>query len=1414
MNVSFSHREYILALGAKKGRWCHDKFKVWQEKKWIVLCTDDSDYIRLNNKKTFEIFKKVIESHPKDLHDLEYFQSTMQILYTLKHYNFSNDGRDKMPSLEPIYKFIMKTCPRLYFPFPVLDSTSLIELLICGINSKKDFLILGLFREIQRRLENERIFNSPNHPNTLINSDEFRYKFDGAEFQISIIDHLDYLLQSDQKDAFSYIFNFLNRYSIIILGHYRVLEIRKINYYLFSTGSKFNLIKTNPFKDDIGIKECADQFTSGNFQPKDNLSVLKLKIGIQRYKISQKVIFNNFLLCKQQLEKEFDETYLNFAQLLLSYLQLTDPKVIKEVLGFTTDRNLIEQTRLIIETCPDAVSVCNNDPDLDLLAQVIEKQHFELATLLLEKGWTPNKKNKNEGKASISFESLMDLALGENSYKFSIYRAEENILKSYSSSLLNCGCQPTHDQISISDYSVYSRSFSSVLHFSPEEKYKKLLWFFVSYRLHDLDDMRLVLKKAIDLKLMDIAIFIFAHHSKLISEYNSEDRDLEFISRLLSAGYLPAVERLYQLGFRALPASLSNGRSCNNIQSHALSFFQSLSEKIACAQSDAEKNTITNTFKLMFERGANVNDKFDTRSVAEINCTLLEYCYLHQGQDRYMYREMAHELLQRGAIITPRVSRLMKLEIQAGEGKLAIEYLIKQNCITPIELELLVNPPKPGQHLAVDLANKVLDAKFYLEKHLPLCHLNPNLIDLSEIAKIRMLKKEVKAFLQDAANLKDSKRIQLQSIYNPFCSLYDQLVNKHLLLHELRLISREIRSLALKTESERKISRRLSRFYSLWSYNQSYGKKQAELRIPELFSALRKQLWKELYNRTVSVANRVSKEQQLALHKIVWLHGTKSSSLPSILASGGLVPMGMLIEKGGAAFSGEICGSHHTINKNSMSGEMLTFDWEAPAECYFDANSNFIVNLIYALKEDGYAGHETYFDPKKSWQRVTVEHLEMMLNYKVNTSWDIVQQDILRLRMTDPEADKKLAPYKEKVEELLKSEGGIKEKEIERINNALNVQLSYKVLPEHLSLIQAAYPIIFASTTVEAKPLNSSHRYAGEFLAPGKIALGTDLQIAFTIPEKVKELQGLLKPMGIQVFDLETALHLETMQMIHGSRDRAKMESETPQISIAHTLQQDILPHYVVPYPKDPWYSDPKTKERCYIKSPHYGSKISSHEEYMRLVNDGRILPRNIHGPMHAAQVALLTQLLLHVYEEKEGPLVNINRYLLGVAGATHDIGRMDDGKDYWDNLSAEIFRGILQSKGYTIETLKPYIHAIAEKDPEGKKFTSVEQQILHDADVLAIMRCLDAKSSFKKEELCCYKFEHLSFNKDLLIDEILEFVLFVEKPETKEKFEKSSVNFYGDLMVLLDENKARFPLMSKMLRREISVFTKMNDKE
>jgi hypothetical protein len=749
--------------------------------------------------------------------------------------------------------------------------------------------------------------------------------------------------------------------------------------------------------------------------------------------------------------------------------------------------------------------------------------------------------------------------------------------------------------------------------------------------------------------------------------------------------------------FKEAKEQISNPNTKIKINRCNASIFRPLFTSIYQTPKITNEQPILDFIAFLLDKGANVNQKFSIRKEGDINRSILEEAFFYQGPHQHLFEQITIKLLQHNAIITPRMIRTFKLDIKATKKSPYLSFFLQQKAVTEEELLASVKKKKEKNY-----EKELKKASKCLEKELKIHHLNCSLISIDKINDLRSLKKEIKQVLRVDKNAKLLKE------YRDFVLLYDRLIDNHFLLRELREISREIRS-------NNPSSYRLNKFYAMWGPEDNFGKTSFAFKY--IFTKEKRPVyWEFLRNRVLNAFKTTQKDSFLQQREIVWLHGTKSSSLVPIMKEKKILPAATLIKDKIAPFSGELKGSDRSINKIKISGEVFSYDWRDMRRNYFDTATKGLIAFLYASKNDGYEPNEKQFNLKRSYARLSIANIQKLLDEPyTHKHWGLVKIDVLRLKEFDKRVNKRLQPLKTFLK-TVQTKDKDKALEIEELNKLLQGEAKYRFTKQERKLITMGFPIVLASTSLYSIPYTNTVVEA-EFLVKHAALLGQDIDVVFTSKDKKDMLQKLLKPFAIKVYDFETMFYLETANMIRGTRYFNRPHNKR----IAITLQEDVLPLYAVPFNKKP---------RAF-----YHGKYLSLREYKNQVTMGKIVARKVHGPLHAARCVIWTKILKDFFFKN---LSSDDEFLLAMTAAMHDVAREDEGKDIWEKASALKLKEYLINIGFNREErIAPYVDAIVHKDDKNTPSNIVK--LLHDVDCLEIMRVLKDFKDFQKERLYFY---------------------------------------------------------------------------
>jgi ADP-ribosyl-[dinitrogen reductase] hydrolase len=189
-----------------------------------------------------------------------------------------------------------------------------------------------------------------------------------------------------------------------------------------------------------------------------------------------------------------------------------------------------------------------------------------------------------------------------------------------------------------------------------------------------------------------------------------------------------------------------------------------------------------------------------------------------------------------------------------------------------------------------------------------------------------------------------------------------------------------------------------------------------------------------------------------------------------------------------------------------------------------------------------------------------------------------------------------------------------------------------------------------------------------------------------------------------------------------------------------------------------------------------------------------------IHGRMHAGRAALFAEVMARYYRSSTAarPALNDARY----ATAFHDAARRANGPDLWDHESAQMcVEFAARNPGLFSRDARGMAGLLAAKPDPGD---CLEAQIVHDADVLEIMRpcCGHGGRDGFREVALIFLGDRDPVARDAdaraqLIDEAWTFIVASE--ERKDSF-AGSPTYLASLLALLREGRSAWPGLAKAL--------------
>ncbi|MBA2369280.1 MAG: HD domain-containing protein [Candidatus Protochlamydia sp.] len=317
-------------------------------------------------------------------------------------------------------------------------------------------------------------------------------------------------------------------------------------------------------------------------------------------------------------------------------------------------------------------------------------------------------------------------------------------------------------------------------------------------------------------------------------------------------------------------------------------------------------------------------------------------------------------------------------------------------------------------------------------------------------------------------------------------------------------------------------------------------------------------------------------------------------------------------------------------------------------------------------------------------------------------------------------------------------------KRYERLLSLFDTAPKINFTEKERSLITQSFPLMFSSTCFKSYCRGTTSEF---FLS--KAALGKEIDLIFVDDKNIPFIQEWLVEHHLEnsvtIKDIAILKKLDDFPLYHSN---SQVMSLTPcvdssdHLALNQIILKHALPLYQVPYPN--------------------GEK------------------RVHHGVLHAVRTYFFALTLAELYREKGIPLPKDIKPCL-LSATLHDCARQNDGIDLWDKESGEKCKKVLchdlPENSYTKINRLPenlgdhYSRCIAEKD--SKDIFSVEQTIIHDADCIEIMRCLNSPEDFKVDELWAMKDldEETVF---ALIKEAQDFIKLTEQGTIKAALEAS----------------------------------------
>lgn len=190
----------------------------------------------------------------------------------------------------------------------------------------------------------------------------------------------------------------------------------------------------------------------------------------------------------------------------------------------------------------------------------------------------------------------------------------------------------------------------------------------------------------------------------------------------------------------------------------------------------------------------------------------------------------------------------------------------------------------------------------------------------------------------------------------------------------------------------------------------------------------------------------------------------------------------------------------------------------------------------------------------------------------------------------------------------------------------------------------------------------------------------------------------------------------------------------------------------------------------------------------------------NIHGRMHIFRSVIFAEWMSRYYTFNQN--VSLDIFVIRIATAFHDAGRRGNGPDLWESDSLNLCHDYLVNHGYDRDYAQFVSKLILKHGEYG-----IEKRIVHDADVLEIMRPCCGHGGLGGFTIKHFRFarqgdpyfkgsQSARTLRESLVTEAWKFILATE---AKKQTFRDSANYFEDLLNLLCDQKGECPLLSSV---------------
>ncbi len=779
--------------------------------------------------------------------------------------------------------------------------------------------------------------------------------------------------------------------------------------------------------------------------------------------------------------------------------------------------------------------------------------------------------------------------------------------------------------------------------------------------------------------------------------------------------------------------------------------------------------------------------------------------------DKSFYRRLAVKAHESGAALTKKQAKVIE-EVFPRDSEEWRYFEEKGYFIKPIRFEPNFKTWDPST-----IRDLIVSINRELMQEIRLGNLSEKRINFKLLIDCHDVKKAIKEVIKNG----DITTESFLEGYREFVILYDQIIEKTSVFAFIRLMSQEFRDLI--KQPHKLPSAELRKFILLSDRDIDCNSSYIEMEdIIRSYLEKNKSIISESRAKIGEIASAFFQNPFWQRHNYAHLaiHGTKIGTLQLIKkARKGeqcLRSAGDLLKRNIAPLVGQLSGSHTVSNLHHLSFSPPSYLMSDPRwerrKLIFSAASTYFQSIAYArnLVITFSSSKLQRFDLEETWEKCSVSKLTELLSSETQDS--LFPINILRIRMTDPDADVKLAPYKQLIEEARTAQE--KPLLVDDVYQALTQIIPLTLTAEEVVLAQDTTPIIFGVLNqYDMKPPPRD----GEITLPTGLELGghKDVPVVFTDLESVERVRKFCMKDGIEVESIDTLLFIDFLNSLNEFKikklPKDPLSEDNLQQVISQTVKLFAAPYYASPFPEKPIApkEDSTTSKIAHqeeLSRPLFKRNGGSYAEYAEGIMNAEVAPaRETHGVMHMLRTALFSQIFMNIIN----PAASIKtRYLTAIAAAFHDSARQDEGIDRWDEMSAWALRSFLNAyaQAGVVRTdlvalskhdIEMCYHALSSKDPkDGEDFVSDIQRAVHDADCMEIVRTLFDLSQFKKNKLTVFEaMEEVEF--DQIVSEAYLFIFETETRQTKCSYEYESQDPYSDLVKYLTDNIDKYPSLN-----------------